>query len=140
MLITVTKISYNVKPLSGSHQNYEDKFHIPKPKIVQQIRKPNREKSILYTISMTMMHPPATIKCLGEEKTICNLQIHCSYDNHSWAHNLHFEITKKSIKIQNKMRQSRLHTCPFPSQSTFFFGISAERWRRREKGFQNKFP
>ena len=46
---------------------------IPKPKIMEQIRKPGSEKSILYTISMTMMHPPATIKCLGEEKTICNL-------------------------------------------------------------------
>ena len=42
---------------------------------MEQIRKPGREKSILYTISMTMMHPPATIKCLGEEKTICNLPI-----------------------------------------------------------------
>lgn len=46
---------------------------IPNPKIVEHIRKPGREKSILYMISITMMHPPATIKCLGEEKTICNL-------------------------------------------------------------------
>lgn len=41
---------------------------------MEQIRKPTREKFILYTISMTMMHPPAAIKCLGEEKTICNLR------------------------------------------------------------------
>lgn len=48
---------------------------IPNPKMAAQIRKPSKEKSILYIISMIMMHPPATIKCLGEEKTICNLQI-----------------------------------------------------------------
>lgn len=48
---------------------------IPIPKMAAQTRKPINEKSILYTISMTMMHPPATIKCLGEEKTICNLQM-----------------------------------------------------------------
>lgn len=48
--------------------------HIPKPKIMQQIRKPGKEKSIPYTISIIIMHPPATIKCLGEEKTMCNLQ------------------------------------------------------------------
>lgn len=48
--------------------------HIPKPKTMQQIRKPGREKSNLYTISITIMHPPATIKCFGEEKTMCNLQ------------------------------------------------------------------
>lgn len=47
---------------------------IPKPKIKQQITKPGREKSIPYTFSITIMHPPATIKCLGEEKTMCNLQ------------------------------------------------------------------
>lgn len=47
---------------------------IPKPNIKEQMIKPIREKSILYTISMTIMHPPATIKCLGEEKTMCNLQ------------------------------------------------------------------
>lgn len=47
---------------------------IPKPNIKEQIIKPISEKSILYTISMTIMHPPATIKCLGEEKTMCNLQ------------------------------------------------------------------
>lgn len=49
-------------------------MHIPKPNSMQQIRKPGREKSILYTISITIMHPPATIKCFGEEKTMCNLQ------------------------------------------------------------------
>lgn len=59
--------------------------HIPKPKIKQQIRKPGREKSILYTISMTIMHPPATIKCLGEEKTMCNLQHIESNNDQTWS-------------------------------------------------------
>lgn len=57
-------------------------LYIPKPKSKQQIRKPGREKSILYTTSMTVIHPPATIKCLGEEKTICNLQTNESHTNH----------------------------------------------------------
>lgn len=73
--VTSTTFSY----LAVLHQspiiNCENTiFYIPKPKIVEQIKKPGKEKSILYTISMTTMHPPATIKCFGEEKTICSLQ------------------------------------------------------------------
>lgn len=49
-------------------------MYIPRLNTEEQIRKPDREKSILYTISMIIMHPAATIKCLGEEKTMCNLK------------------------------------------------------------------
>jgi hypothetical protein len=45
----------------------------PNPKITEQRRNPKREKSILFDISRTMMQPVVTIKCLGEEKTRCNL-------------------------------------------------------------------
>jgi hypothetical protein len=45
----------------------------PNPKITEQNRKPKREKSILYNISKIIMQPVETIKCLGEEKTRCNL-------------------------------------------------------------------
>jgi len=45
----------------------------PNPKMTEQTRNPKREKSILYNISKTMMQPVETIKCLGDEKTKCNL-------------------------------------------------------------------
>jgi hypothetical protein len=45
----------------------------PNPKMTEQTRNPKREKSILYNISKTIMHPVETIKCLGDEKTRCNL-------------------------------------------------------------------
>lgn len=54
--------------------------YIPTPNIVEKITKPSSEKSILYIISMTMMHPPATIKCLGEENTMCSLQVYKSHN------------------------------------------------------------
>jgi len=47
---------------------------------------PAREKSILYTFSIMMMHAPAAAKCLGEEKTMCNLQKESM--NHELLHNI----------------------------------------------------
>lgn len=61
--------------LTPPHPEKKKDCIIPIPKMAAQTRKPSNEKSILYTISMTMMHPAATNKCLGEEKTICNLWI-----------------------------------------------------------------
>jgi len=52
-------------------------MNLPKPNIKQQIVNPAiaaREKSILYSFSIVMMHAPASTKCLGEEKSMCNLQ------------------------------------------------------------------
>ena len=49
-------------------------LNIPKPNIKQHIVNPAREKSILYTFSIMMMHAPTTAKFLGEEKTMCHLQ------------------------------------------------------------------
>lgn len=80
----------------------KNKCIIPIPKMATQTRKPSNEKSILYTISMTMMHPPATIKCFGEEKTICNLQMD---NNVEWTQrtflviesNIPKDVTKTTI-------------------------------------------
>ena len=58
-------------------------FYIPKPNIKQQIVNPAREKSILYKFSIMMMHALAAAKCLGEEKTMCNLQ------KRLWANSQH---------------------------------------------------
>ncbi|KAL0920196.1 hypothetical protein M5K25_009315 [Dendrobium thyrsiflorum] len=70
---------------------------IPNASTEEHIRKPNREKSILYDISMTIMQPVATIKCLGDEKTRCNLQIDAlSFVNDAWLFIMFDEVVEEA--------------------------------------------
>lgn len=78
---------------------------VPKPKMAAQSKKPGKEKSILYTISITMMHPPATSKCLGDENTIFNLQVVTpnQYTMHHYSlridYNISWQRNNESLQI-----------------------------------------